>query len=59
MGRLPYRDLSFSAAALAWLTANDWWRLVSYTQLAPCLARIGIVGSTATMDVAGASPPCP
>ncbi|EXI65219.1 MAG: hypothetical protein AW08_03382 [Candidatus Accumulibacter adjunctus] len=58
-GRLPYRDLSFSPAALAWLTANDWWRLVSYTQISPCLARIGIVGSAATMDVSGAGPACP
>jgi len=58
-GRLPHRDLSFSAAASAWLTANDWWRLLGYTQVAACLARIGITGSTATMDVAGASPPCP
>mgnify|MGYP000875164310 CR=1 FL=1 len=58
-GRLPYRDLSFSVSVSTWLTANDWWRLLSYTQLSACLARIGIVGSTATMDVAGASPPCP
>ncbi|MCM8613355.1 hypothetical protein [Accumulibacter sp.] len=58
-GRLPYRDLSFSPAALAWLTANDWWRLVSYNRLSACLALIGIVGSAATMDVSGAGPACP
>jgi hypothetical protein len=58
-GRLPHRDLAFGAAASAWLTANDWWRLVGYVQVSACLARIGIVGSAATMDVAGASPPCP
>ncbi|HRD87885.1 MAG TPA: hypothetical protein PK752_06420 [Accumulibacter sp.] len=58
-GRLPYRDLVFSVTASTWLTANDWWRLVRYTQSGACLAQIGIVGSSATMDVAGASPPCP
>lgn len=49
------------ATAPVWLDDihNDWWRLVSYTRVGACLARIGIVGSTATMDVAGASPPCP
>jgi hypothetical protein len=58
-GQLPHNDLSLSQTARDWLTANDWWPLISYSRVNNCLARIGVLGSTTTMDVQGTSPPCP
>lgn len=55
VGKLPYNDLVMNPTSLAWLGANGWLSLVSYQRLSPNLARIGIIGSSKTMDVI----PCP
>lgn len=65
-GSLPYNELELHALPLpsnppySWLSINGWLPLVTYQRLAPNLARIGIVGSTNTMDVIPCpSSPCP
>lgn len=50
-GNLPYRDLAASAATPTWLTVNGWLPLVTYQRLSPSQVRIGLLGSTRTLDV--------
>lgn len=58
--RLPYKELVISPASLVWLSANGWLPLVTYQRLSPHSARIGIIGSSKTMEVIPcSSSPCP
>lgn len=54
-GNLPYNELMINPASLTWLGDNGWLPLITYQRLSPSLARLGIIGSSQTMDVI----PCP
>lgn len=69
-GGLPNKELELHASPTpptpphnppySWLSLNGWLPLITYQRLNPSLARIGIVGSSNTMDVIPCpSSPCP
>jgi len=54
VGKLPNNDLVLPNS-LAWLGTNGWLPLITYQRLSPNSARVGIVGSSNTLNVL----PCP